>query len=250
MQNIKKVLLSFPKDRPPLSPELEKIYLREYKNNRDGKTAASSAAQKLETWMHKKVATSSISTNNPCLSTLEIGSGTLNHLQFESPAQTYDIIEPMHELYHDNSSLKYVRHAYTDITQIAGVNKYDRIISIAVLEHVVELPKLIARSIQLLRNDGIFCSGIPSEGGLLWGLAWRITTGLEFKIRTGHNYKELMRHEHINSAEEIEQLLHYFFEEVKVERLGVGKHFSLYSYLECRRPKSNIADQYLGGLTA
>ena len=91
-------------------------------------------------------------------------------------------------------------------------------------------------SIKLLKHDGVFACGIPSEGGFLWGLAWRLTTGLEFKIRTGQDYGKLMRYEHLNTAYEIELMLKNFFKEVKVERFGVGRHFSLYSYIECRIP--------------
>ena len=41
----------FPKKRPSISSNLEKIYAEQYKKNRDGKTLASFVPQKLESWV-------------------------------------------------------------------------------------------------------------------------------------------------------------------------------------------------------
>ena len=99
-----------------------------------------------------------------------------------------------------------------------------------------DLPSVVKKSIQLLDNDGVFACGIPSEGGFLWALSWRLTTGLEYRIRTGLDYGKLMKYEHINKSWEIELILKYFFKEIKVKRFGIGRHFSLYTYIECRKP--------------
>ena len=88
-----------------------------------------------------------------------------------------------------------------------------------------------------MTDGGVLACGIPSEGGFLWGAAWRLSTGLEFRLRTGLDYSELMRYEHLNDADEIEHLLRYYFRDVKLCRFGFGKHFSLYTYIECRNPK-------------
>ena len=51
-----------------------------------------------------------------------------------------------------------------------------------------------------LEADGVFQAGIPSEGGFLWGIAWRLSTGISYYLRTGLGYGVVMRHEHIDSA--------------------------------------------------
>ena len=46
----------FPKSRPALPPEYASLYEEHYKENRRGGTVASTWAQRMESWMHKKVA--------------------------------------------------------------------------------------------------------------------------------------------------------------------------------------------------
>ena len=46
----------YPKTRPQLPKQIEKIYSSYYKSNREGLTTASSLAQMMESWMHKKAA--------------------------------------------------------------------------------------------------------------------------------------------------------------------------------------------------
>lgn len=237
--SINELLNAYPKIRPSLDDELLKIYQDEYKKNRGGHTTITSVAQKLESWMHKKVARSSSSINLNENRTLEIGAGTLNQLPYEDENIEYDVVEPMTALFEDSKFLHRISNIYNDISDIPTSNKYSRITSIAVLEHLENLPIVLQESIKLLRDDGVFACGIPSEGGFLWGLAWRLTTGLEFKIRTGQNYGKLMGYEHLNTAYEIEKLLRHFFKEVRIQRFGLGRHFSLYSYIECKIPVKN-----------
>lgn len=227
---------AFPKSRPPLPDTIQKIYNEHYKVNRQGQTPASSIAQRLESWMHKKVAANKPSRVHSDSTTLEIGAGTLNHLHYEPPVSHYDIIEPMKELYENTASESLARNKFSDISEISGEYVYDRIISVAVLEHVLNLPELISASCTLLKKDGTFCCGISSEGGFLWGLAWRLSTGLEFRLKYNADYGALMRHEHVNNAMEIEGLLRFFFANVRVTTFGMGKHLSLYKYIECKEP--------------
>jgi len=235
---IEKLLTRFPKKRPLLSNNLQKIYAEHYKKNRDGGTPASFLAQKLESWMHKKVATAIPLKKLTTLDTLEIGAGTLNQISYESVNGNYDCIEPMDSLYKNSSNLPHIRNIFSDISEINSAIKYNRIISVAVLEHIENLPQLIKKSIEHMADGGIFACGIPSEGGFLWGMAWRLTTGLEFRLSTGLNYSELMRHEHLNDSLEIEILLKHYFKDVNIQRLGLGRHLSLYTYIECKNPKN------------
>ena len=103
-------------------------------------------------------------------------------LRFEAADETYDVVEPYTALYEGRPETKRVRTFYADIAEVPRENRYDRIISIATLEHVLDLPRLVAQAATLLKPEGTFAAGIPSEGGFLWNLAWRSSVGLSFRI--------------------------------------------------------------------
>ena len=75
--NVYEILNKFPKVRPALDAEIAKVYELEYKKNRSGGSAASSVAQKLEGWMHKKISKTHTLKESTMCDTLEIGAGTL-----------------------------------------------------------------------------------------------------------------------------------------------------------------------------
>lgn len=108
---------NFPKTRSPLPQAYQAIYEQHYKNNRDEQGAASGLAQKLERWLHYKVAndTQGISGHK----TLEIDAGTLNQISYESDFTHYDIIEPFKALYKDSPKLQHINAIYKDIAEIA-----------------------------------------------------------------------------------------------------------------------------------
>ena len=62
----------FPKMRRELPVEFRRIYEEHYKENREGKTTASSLAQKMESWLHLQVA-KDVRSGVSEKSTLEIG---------------------------------------------------------------------------------------------------------------------------------------------------------------------------------
>ena len=128
-----------------------------------------------------------------------------------------------------------MRDVYSDISEVKD-EKYDRIISIACFEHVENLPEMVQESTKLLTPGGKLCVSIPNEGRFLWKFAYTMTTGKEFKKLFGLEYETLMRYEHINTADEIEQILQYYYGNVKRSMLGVGKTFSFYRYYECSCP--------------
>ena len=227
----------FPKKRPPLPRDIEEIYSAHYKSNREGETTASSLAQKMESWLHKQVAKDVTGVKTPGVRTLELGAGTLNQLQHEPVSDAYDIVEPFSDLYSDSPALGRLRHIYSDIAEVPAERSYDRITSIAVLEHICELPQAVARSGQLLAENGCFRAAIPNEGSLLWTLGWKLTTGLEFRLKYGQDYGLIMRHEHVNTAREIKEVLNYFFRDISCQVFGLSKSLSLYHYYECRSPQ-------------
>jgi hypothetical protein len=201
------------------------------------------ATRALESWMHLQVA------GRPgAQSLLEIGAGTLNHTDFqESPR--YDVVEPARWLITDGARRSRVRTIFPDIRNVPADARYDRIISIAVLEHVDTLPETIARSAVLLTPGGIAQHAIPTEGGALWGMSWRLTTGVTFRLRNKLPYGPLMRYEHINTAPEIVAVLRWFFERVSLRRFPLPAfHLSFYTYIEADRPRLDRCHSYLNGL--
>jgi cyclopropane fatty-acyl-phospholipid synthase-like methyltransferase len=56
-----------------------------------------------------------------------------------------------------------IRSIYADISEVPAEIQYDRITSVATLEHICNLPEVIARSALLLAKDGVFRASIPSE---------------------------------------------------------------------------------------
>ena len=226
----------YPKRRASLSAAYNAVFNRHFMDNRTGGTVMSSLAGRMEDWMHRRVAQDLSGSDGRRSKTLEIGAGTLNHLPFEERAEPYDIVEPFTDLYRNSPQLKRIRRVFDDIGQVPVDEKYARIVSIAVLEHVLDLPWLIARTGLLLEGDGQLRMAVPSEGTLLWKLGWMLTTGLEFRLRHGLSYGRLMRHLHVNTAREIEQVLGHFFARVSVEVLGLSRSFSLYRFYACSDP--------------
>jgi hypothetical protein len=236
----------FPKTRPALPDEIAQIYVRQYRENREGKSAAAGAAQSLEAWLHRQVA-ADLCPGAIGVSTLELGAGTLNQLDFEPACGPYDIVEPFGELFRDAPGLARVRHVYADIREVPAEARYDRITSSAVLEHLCDLPDVVARSCLLLAEGGTFRASIPSEGTWLWYLGWRLSTGLEFWLRHRLDYGGLMRHEHVNTAREIEEVLRHFFGDVSMKVFGLSRRVSLYQHFACARPRIDRARAHLCG---
>lgn len=237
---------NFPKTRSVLPPEFQAIYADQYKENRDGGSKASGLAQKLESWMHKKVAADA--TSGPDKATLEIGAGTLNQLPYEANSNPYDVIEPFHSLFETSPLKNRIRNVYDDISEIPPEMKYDRIISIAAFEHICNLPEVIARSGLLLSESGNLRCGIPSEGTIMWKLGYTFSTGMEFKRKYGLDYQVLMSHEHVNTAKEIEEVLKYFFDDVKGSVFGIAKSISFYQFYACKSPRLDRAAKYLADI--
>jgi hypothetical protein len=208
-------------------------YVLDYVENRDGLTAVTAAVRKMESWMHRRVA----ARQQAGEIVLELGAGTLNHASFETSAARYDFIEPFEALWQGREARRQLNASYNDVDRVPGANQYDRVFSIAVLEHLTDLPAVLGRCGLLMKEGALFQAGIPSEGALLWGMAWRYVTGVAYRIRTGLDYATLMRHEHVNDADEIVELSRYLFSDVRVSRFPTPwHHLSVYSYIEARGP--------------
>ncbi len=237
---------NYPKERIKLPLEFQEIYSEHYKNNRDGSTSASSLAQKMEAWLHRKVAKDVIGIQNK--STLEIGAGTLNQLNYEQ-TKPYDIIEPFSELYVHSEFENHIDCVYNDIDEISESKSYDRITSVATFEHILDLPKVVAKTCLHLNEKGTLRVSIPNEGTFVWKLGYKLTNGIEFKLKYGLDYSVLMNYEHVNTADEIEQVLKYFYGKVKCSCFGINRKIAFYRFYECSDPKIELAQQYLKSIT-
>lgn len=241
--NINEIFSSvYPKTRPILPKQYQKIYLEQYVTNREGLSLGTKITKWLETWGHRQAIIEPAE-----FPVLEIGAGTLNHLPYEKNIRDYDVVEPFTDLFKDRTHLlSKIRTVYADISQVPTESKYKRIISIWAFEHFENLPKVTAEATLRLSNDGELRIAIPTEGGLFWYCAWRFGTGLFFWLKYRLSYKHMMKHEHLNSADEIINVVKYFFDDVKIVRFPFNfKHLSFYSFIRARKPKVHLARDYL-----
>jgi len=247
MAHINTLISQYPKTRPPLSPQHQKIYQQHYLKNRHGHTPATAISNRFETWLHYQIALDVRHTHKK-LSTLEIGAGTLNQIPYEPHLGPYDIVEPFTKLYQHSPHLPRIHTIYSDINQIPTKPRYHRITSIATFEHITNLPQVIARSCLLLKPEGCLRISIPNQGSLIWRLAWQFSTALEYRLKYGLSYHQLMRHEHVNTASEIHTLLQYFFRRIQTTHFGPSSYFSLYHFYHATNPRTHRATNYLSSL--
>ena len=237
------ILSLYPKNRPELPDEYKAIYETHYFANRNGQYKTTSLSQRLEAWMHRQVA-ADVTAGLRDVSTLEIGAGTLNQLPFEPVVGPYDIVEPFRALYEQAPGRERVRHAFDDIREAKAHGPYDRITNVAVFEHIMDLPVVVAQAALLLKPQGSLRVAIPNEGTPLWKLGTRVT-GHEFKKKYGLHYDVLMRYEHVNTAHEIGQVLEVFFATVACKVFGISKGLGFYRFYECKDPRTSIAESFL-----
>src|SRR5437868_6302133 len=143
--DVEQLLATYPRQRPPLPAAYKQIYEREYLLNRGGGTLANTLALRAESWMHRIIAKRALPG-----AVLEIGGGTLNHLPYEPEVTVYDVVEPFEALYAKSANRSRVRSLFRQIADVPEAARYDRVISVAVLEHLENLPQVIARSALLL----------------------------------------------------------------------------------------------------
>jgi hypothetical protein len=240
--DIQNIIEKFPKIRKPLSKKVKKIFNKEYLKNRKN-----ILSQISERWMHLSIKGRN---SKKKFATLEIGAGNLNHLKYEGSTNllNYSIIEPKKFLLKGNKYLKVVK-IYEDLNQVKKKSIH-RIISCAVLEHLTNLPDYLVFSSKCLKNNGYQSHSIPCEGYPLWHLMWNIVSAIPFKIRTGLNFKEIQKHEHVNNYNEIITLIRYFYKkcEVKFSYPSFFTPFlSLYANITFSKPNHRSIKKYLIG---
>lgn len=159
--DIKELLCRFPKQRPEIDQHYKKAFYEYYTDNRKANTKITSLSSKLEGWMHKKIAKTRKAFGNG-VSTLDIGAGTLNQLLYETvyDGDKYDVVEPNLEWVNTSKNKKYVNKIFEDINNVPMNHKYERIVSCATFEHLIDLPQVVAKAGLILRDGGgtISCS--------------------------------------------------------------------------------------------
>jgi len=147
--------------------------------------------------------------------TLEIGAGLGAHIAFEDLRdQQYYILEYSKEFCKELiTKLPANRVIQGDIHQRQQWEDgtFDRIISIHVLEHLLDLPKALHEILRLLRSDGVFDIVIPCEGGLANSVARKLTTARLFRKHWSLDYTPVILHEHVSTCDEIMDLLSKHF---------------------------------------
>lgn len=240
---VERLLASYPRRRSPLPEAHQRIYVEEYRRNRSGRGWLHGTVARLEAWGHRAAAAGAAGGD-----LLELGAGSLNHVPYETGVAAYDCVEPFSELFRDSPHRHLVRDIYPDIRAVDRGRRYRRVVAIAVLEHLERLPETVARAALLLEPGGAFQAMIPSEGGFLWGLAWRVTTGAVYRLRTGLPYAPLIRHEHVNDAPEVLAVVDHFFAHLALRRFPLPwHHASFYTFLEAREPRAGRCRAYLEG---
>ena len=213
--------------------EYEFIYKRFYDDYAFSKSFARKIAAFFESWYHKKIAKMGFSNHD----ILEVGCGGLNHIKYEKNFKKYDVVEPKKYLIESaNNDLKLaISEIYDSIELIPKNKKYNKIISIAVLEHVLDLEEHIKKISTLLKPNGFFALAIPAEGEFLWWLAWRCSTGLAFWLKYKLDYGVLMKYEHVNDARQIMEILkkYFYIEQFSCYPCKI-RNFRLYIALKCR----------------
>ena len=144
------------------------------------------------------------------LTTLEIGSGIGEHLNYEK--LTNNQKNKYFALDSRKNILRQLKKEHPKVNTILGdcqkkikfkKNFFDRIIAIHVLEHLPNLPATIKEVHRLLKKTGEFLIVIPCEGSLAYSLARKISAERLFKKRYNMNYDWFIKTEHVNLPNEI-----------------------------------------------
>ena len=143
--------------------------------------------------------------------TLEIGAGLGEHLQYEKLTPTQEQNYYANE-FRENMAAE-IRRRHPRVQTVIGDCQqrldftdgfFDRVIAVHVLEHLPNLPAMIREAHRLLNPArGRFLVVIPTEGSPAYSLARRISAQRVWNRQFGGGYEEFYQREHINLPAEI-----------------------------------------------
>jgi len=160
--------------------------------------------------------------NRTHITTLEIGAGIGEHLNYEDlNSQDYHVVE-LRENMVDRLKDRFPKiHAAVGDCQTRlpyDDNTFDRVLAIHVLEHLPNLPAALDEIYRVLKPDAQFTVVIPCEGGLAYSLARQISAKPIFEKRYQQSYDWFIKSEHINFPSEI-------LDELKRRYRKVSSHY-------------------------
>ena len=213
-----------------LPEKYKQIYEKWYIDYSQANTFFRKLSLLVEKWYHLKAYKAKTDPH----SILEIGAGNLNHVRFEKNFKFYDVVEPKDYLIKASDPVirKRVRSIYKEIENIPEGLIYDKIISIAVLEHIENLDITLKKISERLTDNGKFIVEIPAEGEFLWWLGWRLTTGIGFWLKYKLDYGVILRFEHVNKANKILLSLKKYFKIINLDSFPLNfKNWRLYIHI-------------------
>ena len=135
----------------------------------------------------------------------DIGCGTGDHFQY------FDDLSRVIGIDMSLGSLEVVRRRHPAALLIqADINALplrDGVLAAAFsiynLEHLFYLEDALAEIARVLSGQGRFYVGLPTEGGLAWGLGRKLSTDRMYSRKYGIDYARVMRIEHCNTARRV-----------------------------------------------
>lgn len=147
---------------------------------------------------------------------LEVGAGSGEHLkycstQFDSYLLTDISSESVEDAKRKHAERSNVICEIADACELPyGDNSFDRLISVANLEHL-PFPHLVLKEWRrLVRHNGLISITIPTEGGIAWGVGRWFTTRRSF-AKLGLDLDYLIAREHINCCSRLVSLIRHEF---------------------------------------
>lgn len=205
----------WPKTLPPLTPE-QKVICDDFMKRWHVELAGRSRYGMIERFNHLFP----VKHSRPGFkTTLEIGAGLGEHLQYEklSPEQerNYHCNE-----FRENMAAE-IKRRFPNVQTVVGDCQqrmnfadgyFDRYIAVHVLEHLPDLPAAIREAYRLLNKEhGQMLVVIPCEGSPAYTLARRLSAQRVFEKAYKMPYDIFIKREHINLPHEILEELNPYF---------------------------------------
>ena len=210
MSNLDKILKRFPKKIKKLNKK-QKLISNVFMKVWHEELRAKKKYGFIEKFNHNFSAKSKFTEQTKKIRTIELGAGIGTHLKYENlQNQQYYCIELRANMINELRKLKKkVKIIKGDVQKktIFKDNFFDRVNVIHVLEHLPKLPDCINETHRILKPSGVLQVVLPCDPGFLYSLGRKLSAKKIFEKKFKQNYDWFIKREHINSAEEIIELL-------------------------------------------